>query len=248
MRRNLCVALCVLCICASGAQTQVYQYNVLYTLGPFHKEVGHAIVSTSTSGGNFIGVLNGRSFDWGGRIYTVRDTLHATMHRSGPDNPIGIDERVRFQIGWYAKPLVEEIENGSFSFSNPDNYRNTHGQGQLDASDDTMEAVTITSDMLGLFYFFRHMDFSGLHPSKVYLVPIIRPNGAVQYLSLTYLGPDTCVVNGKSVPTSHVQFDYGFEGESSGYPIDCQVEQGSGVPVEFSAALKIGHFKMVRRF
>lgn len=246
MRRILLAAICGLCICASNAQTKVYQYNVFYALGLLHKDVGHATVSITTDGCNFIGVLHGRSLEWGGRIYAVRDTLHATMHRPVPGDPIGISERVNFQVGWYAKPLVEEIENGSFSLSNPKNYRNTRGEGRLDASDDTMEAITITSDMLGLFYFFKYMDFTVLKRSRAYVVPIVKPGGAVQHLSITYLGTDCYKVGKKSVPTYRVQFDYCFEGEPSGYPIDCQIEQNSRVPVEFSAGLKIGHFKMVR--
>ncbi|CCX47605.1 putative uncharacterized protein [Bacteroides sp. CAG:927] len=248
MRKTLWIALFSVCVLAANAQTGVYRYNVMYSFGFIHKEVGHAVVSIATNGSDFTGVLNGKSINWGGRIYTVRDTLRAVMHCTPYTPPVGITENVRFQIGWYAKPLAAELKNESFVFSNPDYYRNTHGQGRLDASRETMEAVEISGDMLALFYFFWHMDFSALHPDQVCEVPVVRPDGNVQRLSLTYLGTGDYSSDGVFVPTYRVRFDYYLDGKPSGYPVTCAIERSSRVPVEFSAALKIGHFKMVRRF
>lgn len=110
MRKTLWIALFSVCVLAANAQTGVYRYNVMYSFGFIRKEVGHAVVSIATNGSDFTGVLNGKSINWGGRIYTVRDTLRAVMHCTPYTPPVGITENVRFQIGWYAKPLAAELK------------------------------------------------------------------------------------------------------------------------------------------
>ena len=245
MKKIILALAALLSIAASSAQVREYNYDVYYALGILHKRVASARVVTETSGDNFFGILHGSSVAWGGRIYSVRDTLRCRMSLSGQFPKVR--ENVEFQIGWYAKPLETELASGTFSYSNPSSYRNTHGHGTLDASHETMEAVAISTDMIGLFYLFEHIDFSQIEAKHTYLLPIGKPSGE-SHMDFRYEGPSTYELDGRRIPTYVAVIDYYVNGRPSGYPITCEVEQTTRVPLSFSAALKIGRFKMVRRF
>ncbi len=55
-----------------------------------------------------------------------------------------------------------EYRSDGFNASNPANYKNIKDQGYLNADGQTMEAVTVTADMLGLFYYFYEIDFDSM--------------------------------------------------------------------------------------
>lgn len=227
---------------AARAGEQVLHYKVDYALGPIHKTAAHACVHLFTDGDNFFATLDGNSINWGGRIYAVRDTLSAVMTRT-PAFP-GVSERVVSQIGWYAKPEVSRWMAG-FDFASADSYRNTAGGGTLDASEETMEAVQITTDMLGLFYFFRYIDFGSMSAGQCFELPVTGADGGSQNVSVTYCGPSQYSIEGNSYNTFLIEFEYSYDGAPSGYRIRCQLGRGSRVPLEFSADLKIGRLAMI---
>lgn len=132
------------------AQTNNYRYKIEYDFMGLKKTAAHADVSIRIDGENFTGTLNGHSIEWGGRYYTVSDTLVARMfHTNGH---LTVREEVVFKIGWYSKPTAAQAADGMYVFNNPKLYKNTDGMGLLDASEETMEAVSITTDMLAMFY------------------------------------------------------------------------------------------------
>lgn len=230
----------------ASAQTERHTYEVSYTLGFLKKHVGDAHVTLRFGdGGRFDATLNGRSIVWDGRVYAVSDTLRAVMGLN--DGVIGVTERLTSVIGWYSKPYERQLRDGSYRLSDPAFYRTTAGKGHLDASEETMEAVKITADMLGLFWFFRHMDFSRLRNDVAYVVPVLGTGGSVpvQHVRLTYRGSGMCACGGCDVAVEKVTFEYYFRGRPSGYPVECCVERATGLPLSFSAGLRIGHFRMV---
>lgn len=227
------------------AQTERLTYSVCYTLGVLKKHVGDAHIMLRTGeDGRFDATMRGHSIVWGGRVYSISDTLQATMSRGR--GIIGITERVERSIGWYSKPLEHQLRDGSYTLSDPAFYRTTAGTGRLDASDETMEAVRITADMLGLFWFFRQMDFGRLRERLAYVVPVFGAEGErpVQHFRLTYHGRGKTKHNGRNVEVEKVTFEYYYDDRPSGYPVECVVEKATGIPLSFSAALKIGHFRM----
>ncbi|MDE6007273.1 MAG: DUF3108 domain-containing protein, partial [Muribaculaceae bacterium] len=123
--------------------------------------------------------------------------------------------------------------------SNPANFKNIAGQGELDADSETMEAVTITSDMLGMFYYFHELNFDNMSAGQQVTIPI--EGGYSRSVTVTY--------NGRSefggMPTYSVTFEYSYDGASSGYPVQAQVDQNSRIPVLLSAELAIGHVEMI---
>ncbi len=221
------------------AQVQIpYQelnYNVHYHFGLVDVNIGHGIVTLSSQGNQLNATLDGNTIPWEGRIFCVSDTLNATMT---PDTPYS-RETVDYENGWYLKPKVMEYRSEGFVASNPANYKNIQGQGELDADPQTMEAVTITADMLGMFYYFHEIDFASMTPGQQVTIPI--NGGYAQSVTVTYNGEST--YNGYS--TYSASFEYTYQGAPSGYPVQAQIDQNSRIPVLISADIAIGHVEMI---
>lgn len=221
------------------AQVQIpYQeipYDVHYHWGLIDVNIGHGKVTCSSQGDRFYATLDGNTIPWEGRIFCVSDTLNATMTPGSPYS----QETVTYENGWYLKPKVMQYNCTGFQASDPANYKNIKGQGFLDADAQTMEAVTETADMLGMFYYFHEFDFDSMTPGQQITIPIT--GGCSHAVTVTYNGPDTY----GPFSTYSVSFDYFYDGASTGYPVQAQVDRISRIPVLLSADLAIGHVEMI---
>ena len=208
-------------------------YDVVYHWGLIDKVAGTGFVRYHTMGDIFEGQLQGRSIPWGGRIYTVRSSLSAQMSPGAQ----GIDtENITALQGIYTKP-----REGSDPATAP--FKNIYGEGTLDASGETMEAVSVMSDMIGMFYYARSLDFPSFAPGHRIEVPIIK-GGASQPLYITYQGEATYSYNGYTAPAYEIVFQYTYNGVPDRYPVTCLIDKNSRVPVQFKADLVIGHIEM----
>lgn len=239
MKKTILLLLSFIAALTGMAQVQIpYQeipYNVHYHWGLVNVNIGHGKVTLSSQGDRFNATLDGNTIPWEGRIFCVSDTLNATMTSGSPYSR----ETVNYENGWYLKPKVMEYRSDGFSASNPANYKNIQGQGNLDADADTMEAVTVTADMLGMFYYFHEIDFAGMSPGQQVTIPIT--GGYAQSVTVTYNGES----NYGGYSTYSVAFEYTYHGASSGYPVYAQVDRTTRIPVLLSAELAIGHVEMI---
>ena len=239
MKKTILLLFAFMAVLTGMAQVQIpYQelpYNVHYHWGLVDVNIGHGKVTLSSQGNQFNATLDGNTIPWEGRIFCVSDTLNATMT---PGTPLS-HERVDYENGWYLKPKVMEYQSNGFVASNPANYKNIAGQGQLDADAQTMEAVTVTADMLGMFYYFHEIDFASMSAGQQVTIPI--EGGYAQSVTVTYNGPSS--FGGYS--TYSVSFEYTYQGASTGYAVQAQVDQSSRIPVLLSAELAIGHVEMI---
>lgn len=239
MKKQLFLFLALFTFVSVAAQVRIpYQelpYKVHYHWGLIDIAIGHGKVTLSSEGNQFNATLDGNSIPWEGRIFCVSDTLNATM---SPDTPYS-HEIVNYENGWYLKPKVMEYRREGFDASNPDNYKNIAGQGELSADPQTMEAVTITADMLGMFYYFHEIDFENMSPGQQITIPITGG----------YSGSVTVTYNGKSTygcfMTYSASFEYEYEGADCGYKVHAEVSRNDRIPVLLSADLAIGHVEMI---
>ncbi len=224
---------------AVGASAQVsipYQeipYEVHYKWGLIDVMIAHGRATVATDGNRFSATLDGNSIPWEGRVFCVSDTLRAEM------TPVAgglSSEQVTYQNGWYLKPKVTQFRSNAFSPDDPANYKNILGQGSLNASGETMEAITITSDMLGLFYYFHEIDFESMQPGQTVTIPI--SGGFARNVDVTFNGADGDVYD--------VTFQYSYEGAPSGYPVHAQVSAATRLPVQMSASLPVGHVTLLQ--
>lgn len=239
MKKTILLLIAFVAALTGSAQVQIpYQelsYNVHYHFGIVDVNIGHDMVTLSSQGNQFNATLDGNTIPWEGRIFCVSDTLNATM---SPGSPVS-RERVDYENGWYLKPKVMEYRSEGFVASNPANYKNIQGLGNLDADPQTMEAVTVTADMLGMFYYFHEIDFGSMSPGQQITIPI--EGGYSQFATVTYNGLSSY----GGYATYSVTFEYSYQGVSSGYPVQAQVDRSSRIPVLLSADLAIGHVEMI---
>lgn len=243
MKKLLLVLACIVALAANAQTVIPYQrigYNIHYHWGPIDVTIAHGSATVESDGSTFKGTMDGNSIPWDGRIYCVSDTLTATMTPGA--NGLS-HENVTYQTGWYLKPKVREYRSGNFNPANPANYRNIAGNGTLNASDATMEAITVTSDMLGLFYYFHQLDFESMTPGQRTVINI--SGGYANEVVITYHGQSTYTAAGVTYPTYKVEFEYSYQGAMSGYPVHAQVAADSRIPVLFSASLPAGHVEMI---
>ncbi len=227
------------------AQVQLpYQelgYNVHYHWGIIDVMIGHGKVTLSSSGNQFNGTLDGNSIPWDGRVFCVSDTLQATMT---PASPVS-HETVTYENGWYMKPKTSVYRSGAYDPQNPANYKNIKGQGTLNADGETMEAITVTADMLGMFYYYHEIDFESMTPGQQITIPITVEGGVNQQVVVTYKGKSSYNASGTTYPTYSTTFEYSYNGSMSGYPVKAEVSVTDRIPVLLSASLPIGHVEMI---
>ena len=244
MKKTLLLLFAIISAFVSKAQVNIpYQeigYDVNYRWGLVDVNIAHGVVTIQTDGNQFIASLDGNSIPWEGRVFCISDQLRATME---PTDGLS-REIVTYENGWYRKPLVSQYRSGDYDPNDPNNYKNIKGEGFLNADADTMEAVNVTADMLGMFYYFRQIDFDTMNPGT-FSIPITVEGGYAQTVSVTYNGKSTYTVGGVTYPTYSVRFEYSYHGVMSGYPVDAQVSVSSRVPLLLSADLPVGHIEMI---
>lgn len=216
------------------------KYNVKYHLGFIEETAATGILTMQATGDSFTGSLAGQSIPWGGRVYTVRDTLQAVT--TGSLATKDLSQKITYRNGWYFKPEASLLNSGKFDVTNPANYRTINGAGQLSASPATMEAIGISANMLGLFYIFQELDFDSLQSDQVVTIPVTMPDGTREQVYLTYLGPSTF----GNIRTWQVRFVYTYQGRRSDYPVTAQIDSTTRLPLSLSAHLAIGQMEMIQ--
>lgn len=218
---------------------QEIPYNVNYHWGLIDVMIARGTVTVESTGDRFYGTLDGTSIPWEGKIICVSDTLSARMSPYG----VPFEETVDYQSGWYRHPSVASFRSATYNPADPAIFKNIAGQGAYDASSNSMEAITVTSDMIGMFYYAHAINFPNLTPGERISVNIEGPysNGLV----ITYNGKGVYTVNGDTYPTYDCTFEYNYGGSMSGYPVECKIGATDRIPMYFSASLPVGNVEML---
>lgn len=218
---------------------QEIPYNVNYKWGIIDVMIARGTVTIQSEGNSFYGTLNGTSIPWEGHIICVNDTLRAAMGFAGNQ----LHETVEYQSGWYRHPAVSDFRSCRYNPDDPAIYKNIAGQGTYDASHDSMEAITVTSDMLGMYYYARVLEFEKLQPGAVITIGIDGPYS--RQLNITYEGKSVYDAAGSTYPTYNCSFEYSYGGGMSGYPVECKIGATDRIPLFLSATLPVGRVEML---
>ena len=213
-------------------------YEARYHCGFIKIDAGLAQINLSLDGENFMATMNGQSVPIGHTVYAISDTICANMSSvtEGLSNEV-----VTYENGWYAKPHEHGNITPTPDFSNPACYKNIIGGGDLDASSETMEAITISADMLAMFYYFQQFDYSAMQPGQSFNMTVTLPDGDTQQVAVVYNGEDT--YNG--CQTHKLTFTYSYHGVMTDYPVTAQVDSITKIPLLFAADIKIGRIELV---
>lgn len=243
MKKLFVILLTIIGCQLSKAQVNIpYQeipYNVNYHWGLIDVNIARGTVTAQTDGNSFYATLNGSSIPWEGKIICVSDTLNANMGFDGG----ALSESVTYQNGWYRHIPVSVYRSGSYNPDDPAYYRNIAGQGNYDASNDSMEAITVTSDMLGMYYFAHALNFDNMQPGHNYSIPI--NGGYSRQLVITYQGQGTYNGPDGTYPTYNCTFEYSYDGSMSGFPVECKIGTTNRIPLFLSANLPVGRVEML---
>ena len=214
-------------------------YNVNYHWGIIDVNIAHGTVKYQCDGTNFSGTLDGVSIPWEGHVILVSDTLKTRMT---PGTPYS-HEKVVYQSGWYRRPPAKYFRSENYDAANPANYKNIAGQGSYSASSNSMEAITITSDMIAMFYYAKEINFESLSQNQVITIPI---DGVyAQEVKVTYLGKSSYEIENTQYPTYNIMYEYTYQGKMSGYQVHMRVRQTDRLPIFISASLPVGKVEMI---
>lgn len=213
----------------------VYNYDARYRLGLIDVEIGHGAVTVRKTGTEFWGTIVGESIPWHKRIFCINDTIRATLDPTG-----GYIEYIN---GWYMKPKLKEYKSHRYGVLYPDSYKTISGEGRLDASDDTMEAITIMSDMTVLFYYFRVLDFQSMLPEEYVVIPLPSDQYSDK-VKIDYKGKSNFRIGKRHYDIYNVNFDFSYKGNMSGYNVKSKIDVSRRIPLQFSAHLPIGYVEM----
>lgn len=241
--KKILLLMAIACASISGmAQVviprQEIPYNVNYKWGLIDVMIARGNVVIESDGSQFYGTLDGTSIPWEGRIICVSDTLSARMNIQG-----GLSEQVIYQNGWYRRPYVSSFRSSTYNPDDPAFYKSIAGQGRYDASHDSMEAITVTADMIGMYYFAHVLDFPAMRPGDVVRIPIQGPYS--NEVVITYNGQGVYSTGSDNYPTYDVTFEYAYGGSMSGYPVQCRIGASSRIPMFISASLPVGRVEML---
>lgn len=223
-------------VISAGAVTLKYKFD--YHWGFINKTTAQGTVTLDDDGETFTATLNGHTIPWGGREYTVSDTLRMISSR-GAD---GRDEfHETYRAGWYSKPLISAIQDDSYKPHNPASYKTISGHGTLSASPQTMEAISISVDMLAMYRIFHSIDFSSLTSGQTVTIPITMPDGTTSHSYVTYKGATSY----EGTPSYEVEVLTTYRGNKSNYPVTCQISRDSCVILLMQASIAIGDIRMI---
>lgn len=214
-------------------------YNVNYHWGIINVNIAHGSVKYECDGTNFYGTLDGVSIPWEGHVILVSDTLQTQMLPGGKYSL----EKIDYQSGWYRRPKAKYFRSNDYDPANPENYKTIAGTGNYDASDSSMEAIAITSDMIGMYYYANEIDFESLQPNTRIQIPI--QGEYEQQLVVTYLGKGSYEIENVVYPTYNCMFEYNYKGKMSGYPVEMRVDQKNRLPIFLSAGIPVGRVEMI---
>lgn len=219
-------------------RTQV-AYNVNYHWGIIDVMIARGVVTVESDGTQFCGTLDGTSIPWEGHIICVSDTLKADMSGYGSN----MRERVTYQSGWYRHPAVSSFRSSCYNPDDPAFYKNIAGQGCYDASDDSMEAITVTSDMIGMYYMAHAIDFKSMSPGEKITIPI--EGGYAREVVITYKGQSIYSADGDNYPAYDCTFEYSYGNSMSGYPVECKIGATDRILLYLCADLPVGRVEML---
>lgn len=243
MKKFLWLAFTLLAVFSTNAAVKipftVIPYNVNYHWGIIDVNIAHGTVKYECDGTNFHGTLDGVSIPWEGHVILVSDTLRTQML---PGTPYST-EKVNYQAGWYRRPKTKYYRSNDYDSANPATYKNMAGQGTYDASANSMEAIAITSDMIGMYYYAHEINFETLQPNQQFTIPI--EGQYEQRVVVTYLGKGSYEIENVTYPTYNIMFEYNYHGKMSGYPVQMRIDQKTRLPIFLSASIPVGKVEMI---
>lgn len=224
---------------ASPIPAETLRYRVMYRWGLIHKKAGRATLSFTPGRTTAKAVLTASSEPWADKIYSLRDTLYSTI--ALPSMTPTYYERVAHEAGRYSRDIVSFSVSGQNVSATTKRYRRARPGAETTEASSTLQAVGTTVDMVSAFYYLRTLPFASMSRGQLRVINIFSGKKK-ERLTITFAGPETIDLNGRSYDTYHIRFRFTTEGsKKSSDDIDTWIEAAAPHrPLKLEGHLKIG--------
>lgn len=235
-----------LCLCHplkanADFANETLNYAITYKWGMVQKDAGDAKMTLSNHGANYQITLTAKSKPWADKIFSVRDTLRATVAKSG-FRPLKYI-KVAHEGGKYAKDVIDFSRSGNLTLGKCTRYRVKKGKSSTSAN--SLSGSGPTFDMLSVFYYLRTIDYATLTAGKTIKVNIFSGSKA-ETLTIRSAGMQEITLrNKKRVKAYHIKFRFTTAGKKkSSEDIDTWISADSRhLPLLLEGSLPVGKVK-----
>lgn len=220
-----------------GLPDEDLSYAIMYKWGPINKQAGWAVLSLRGDSTQYRAMLSAGTMPWADKVYMVRDTLKSLMVKRDcvPLQYI----KISHEDGNYAYNLLNYTRSGSdvtVDVKRAFNKKNRPVQHR----DTVLHAHEPGVDMLSVFYYIRHLDFSAMKPDDKIEVNVFSGR-RVELLTIHYGGRETIKIDNKKVDTYVITFSFTIKGKTSDAPMYCWMStDGQRIPLKLEGQLPIG--------
>ena len=235
------LALCPLLACGAGFPDETLHYVISYKWGLIHKDAGDATLSLRRVGPNYSITLTAKTKPWADRIYSVRDTLRATVSADGL-KPLSY-AKITHEKGKYKVDEITYSISGATTTGNARRIR--FDDGKRSVTEKTFSATGPVYDMLSVFYYLRSLNFSQLAADKVYKATVFSGRQK-ETINIRYLGLETIKLKDKSQRRAyHIRFNFTRDGgKKSSEDMDTWISTDPAhIPLYLVAHLPVGEVR-----
>lgn len=230
-------------IFASEFKNETLNYVVTYKWGLIQKDAGDCRLTLRNVGNNYEILLTARSKPWADKIYSVRDTLRASI-RKNPFRPLRYSKTAH-ERGNYKQDII------SFSYSGrkvqATAVRKKIKKGKVTDSRKSFTANGEAFDFISIFYYLRSLDYNSLH-SGTMIRKTIFSGSKSETITIKFLGKQTITLrNKKKALTWHISFRFTSEGgKKSSDDINVWMSTDSShIPLLLEGSLPVGKVRCV---
>lgn len=240
----LLTAVLLACGMAHGAEfnNEDLHYVISYKWGLIHKDAGDATLSLRRNGANYNLKLTAKTKPWADRIYKVRDTLLGTVRRVDL-RPISYS-KITHEKGKYDR---DDIKFSTYRTVTKGNVvRSKLRDGVMKRTEKTLTGSGPVFDMLSVFYYLRHLDYSKLQAHHIYKATIFSGSKS-EYIKIRSLGKERIKLKNKTEREAyHIKFNFTQEGgRKSSDDIDTWISTDDAhIPLYLVGKLPIGEVRV----
>ena len=224
---------------------ETLHYVVSYKWGLIHKEAGDANVTLRNRGNNYEMTLIGKTRPWADKFYSVRDTLIATVGKSG-FRPLKY-EKITHEKGKYARDVITYSYHGNVTGGRSLKYRTDKKTGAPTVRETMLTASGAAFDFLSVFYYLRTIDYGSLSKDRQ-IVTTVFSGSKSETLTIRYIGEETVKIRDKSSHMAyHIRFRFTQKGKKkSSDDIDTWISVAAPhVPLSIVGNLPVGQVRCI---
>ena len=222
-------------------QNETLRYVVTYKWGVIHKDAGDAVLRLKNSGGKYNIVLTARSKPWADKIYSVRDTLRATILKS-PLRPLRYEKAAK-EAGKYKKDVITYAYSGNKTIANA--VRSKVTSKERKTLKKTFTAHDTAYDFISIFYYLRALDYSSLRPGTI-IKKTVFSGSKSELIIIKCRGRQVITLRDKTkADTWHISFRFTTEGgKKSSDDINVWMSTGNThIPLLLEGSLPVGKIR-----